>query len=338
VSGEFASISAIRAVLPTPGAPVGIWIGDDAASVALPFRPDRGPEWLLLAADTVVAGVHADLGLTGLDDLGWKAMAASISDIAAMGGDAGHALVTVAGPPDTDLALLYRGIAAAAVRFGCPVVGGDLTNASDVVVTVAVTGYCAGPPVTRAGAQAGDVVWVTGPLGAAAAGLRLLRQSGGGQSRGGRSGGEGGAAGSLGVASGDVFRAAVEAHARPVPRLAAGRAARQCGATAMIDVSDGLSADLDHLATASGVGLRLASVPVHPAATPEEALGGGEDFALAFCAPESADLEGAFAGLDTPIRIGRCTEDPAERTLAGAPLARAGWEHHWGPAPSGETR
>lgn len=97
----------------------------------------------------------------------------------------------------------------------------------------------------------------------------------------------------------------------------------------MIDVSDGLSADLDHVATRSGVGIRLDDLPVHSEATLEEALGGGEDFALVFCAPPSAPVESAFHGLDTPVRIGRCTDDPAERTLRGEPLARIGWEHRW---------
>lgn len=302
--GEFASISAIQALLPVPNKSVDIWIGDDAASVDLP----EGLGHLLLAADTVVAGVHADLRLTGLDDLGWKALAASLSDIAAMGGEPGHALVTVAAPPETDLALLYGGIAAASREYGCPVVGGDLTNARDIVVTVAVTGYSWGPPVARGGARPGDEIWVTGPLGAAAAGLRLL---------------------SAGSTADPAGREAMRAHARPVPLLAAGRAARAAGATAMIDVSDGLSADLDHVATASGVGLRLDSVPVHPAATLEEALGGGEDFALAFCAPESAGVEVAFAALDTPIRVGRCTAEPGERTLGGVEFTPSGWEHQW---------
>ena len=98
----------------------------------------------------------------------------------------------------------------------------------------------------------------------------------------------------------------------------------------MIDISDGLAADLDHVATASGVGLRLDTVPVHPAATLEEALGGGEDFALAFCAPESAGVEVAFAALDTPIRIGRCTSEAGERTLGGEPFTPSGWQHRWG--------
>lgn len=127
----------------------------------------------------------------------------------------------------------------------------------------------------------------------------------------------------------DVEREAIAAHARPRPQLPAGRAARRAGVTAMIDVSDGLSADLDHVATESGVGLRLDRVPVHPAATLEEALTGGEDFALAFCAPESADVEEAFAALVTPIRIGRCTSDPTERTLGGAPFTPSGWQHGW---------
>ena len=318
MTGEFAAISTIRTLLPVPPDGVGIWIGDDAAAVSLPSAPADPAEdagWLLLAADSVVGGVHADLALTGLDDLGWKAMAASISDIAAMGGEPGYALVTVAAPPDTDLSLLYEGVAAAAREFGYPVVGGDLTNATDIVVTVAVTGYARGRPVARGGARPGDLIWVTGPLGAAAAGLRLLRS--GRSVRGAR------------IPSRSVEDEAIRAHARPRPLLTAGRAARRAGATAMIDVSDGLSADLDHVATESGVGLRLDRVPVHPAATLDEALSGGEDFALAFCAPESAGVEVAFAALDTPIRIGRCTADPAERTLGGEQLTPAGWQHGW---------
>jgi thiamine-monophosphate kinase len=306
---------------------VAVWIGDDAAAVALPAE---GSGWLLLAADTVVAGVHADLALTGVDDLGWKALAASVSDIAAMGGDPGHALVTVAGPPDTDLDGLYRGLASAAREMGCPVVGGDLTNADQLVVTVAVTGYCRdGPPVRRSGARAGDAIWVTGPLGGAAAGLRLLRAGVASQVMADDTVGDD-------TVADDTVRQVIAAHARPRAQLPAGRAARRAGATAMIDVSDGLSADLDHLAAASGVGVALDSVPVHPAATLEEALAGGEDFALVFCAPETAEVELAFAGLNTPIRIGRCTADRAERTLAGAPLAAHGWQHGFGPSTGRE--
>jgi thiamine-monophosphate kinase len=333
--GEFAAVSAIHALLPRPGESVGIWIGDDAAAVAL--AGSAGADWLLLAADTVVAGVHADLALTGLDDLGWKAMAASISDIAAMGGEVGHALVTVAGPPGTDLEVLYQGIAAASLEFGCPVVGGDLTNARDVVVTVAVTGFCTGSPVRRDGARPGDGVWVTGPLGASAAGLRLLRDGSVSALPTLTSTGVGSASDAIHGARLD----AVRAHARPVPRLSAGRSARAAGATAMIDVSDGLTADLDHIARSSGVGLRLESVPVHRAATVEEALTGGEDFELAFCAPDAAAVEAAFSGRAAPVRIGTCTASPGERTLDGRPFVPSGWEHGWDepvdPGPSGRA-
>jgi thiamine-monophosphate kinase len=299
LTGEFAAIDAIRGRLRSPPADQ-VWIGDDAAVLPAP-----GEGVLLLAIDTVVGGIHADLSLTGLDDLGWKALAASVSDIAAMGGDPGHALVSVAGPSGTDLETLYRGIRDAAEAFDCPVVGGDLTNAGDLVVTVAVSGTCAGPPVLRRGANAGDDVWVTGPLGSSAAGLRRLRE---------------------GCGRSD---AATSAHARPVPRLAEGRAARLAGATAMIDVSDGLAADLGHVAESSGVAVELSDVPVAAAASLDEALQGGEDFELVFCTPPSADVIGAFAGLRTPVRIGVCVEGPPALRLHGAVLEQSGWEHRW---------
>ena len=255
-----------------------------------------------------MAGVHADLALTGLDDLGWKAVAAAVSDIAAMGGDPGHALVTVTAPPGTDLNLLYAGISAAARETGCPVVGGDLTTGDQIVVTVAVTGAVIGEPVTRGGARPLDEVWVTGPLGASAAGLRLLRSA---------------------SDLDDYGRQAIAAHARPIPKLPAGRAARRAGATAMIDVSDGLLADLEHVAAASGVGLRLQEIPLHPAAELEEALSGGEDYELAFCAPPGAGIPAALAeaGQPEPVRIGVCTANPGERLLGGVPYTPRGWEH-----------
>jgi len=308
VTGEFAAIAAIRASLPEPADPAEVWIGDDAAVLALPAG-----DHLLLAADTVVAGVHADLSLTGLDDLGWKALMAAVSDVAAMGGEAGVAVVTVAGPPGTDLALLYRGLGAAAAASGCPIVGGDLTNAGDLVVTVAVTGSCAGAPVCRSGARPGDVVWVSRRVGASAAGLRRYRAL------------------AAGAEKAEDDAPLLRAHARPTADLAAGQAARAAGAHAMIDVSDGLVADLGHIATASGVAVRLDRVPVAAGATREEALGGGEDFALAFCAPDEAAVAAAFAGLPAPIRIGICTAGAPGVVVEGQPVdvATAGWEHQW---------
>jgi thiamine-monophosphate kinase len=302
LTGEFAAIEWIRALLPGPSGDDQVWIGDDAAVVPVPAGGV-----LLLAADSVVAGVHADMGLTGLADLGWKAMAACLSDIAAMGGLPLWALVTVAGSSADGLRELYEGIGEAARRFECPVVGGDLTDAPSLVVTVAVTGSCESRPVLRSGARPGDCVWVTGPLGASSAGLRLLRDRDG--------------------LSNAHAAGHTRAHARPVPRLAEGRAARAAGATAMIDVSDGLAADVAHLADDSAVGISLDLVPVAEGATPDEARYGGEDFELVFCAPRGAPVEQAFAGMRPPLRIGECTQRHRGVRLAGTELQARGWEH-----------
>ncbi len=158
--------------------------------------------------------------------------------------------------------------------------------------------------MTRAGASAGDVLVVTGPLGGSAAGLRLLR-------------------------SGRGDGPLVEAHRRPRARLAEGRVAAEAGATAMIDVSDGLALDLHRLADASGVGFVLDAVPVAPGARLDEALGGGEDYELVVATPDPGALGAAFAGagLRPPMVIGRCTAEIGERLLGGEPLGRLGFEH-----------
>jgi len=286
------------------------WIGDDAAVLA----PPDGV--LLLATDAAVAGVHADLGLVGLDDLGWKALTATVSDIAAMGGRPTHALVTICGPPGTDLDRLNAGVAEASAEWSCPVVGGDLSGAPVVVVVVAVSGSVESggrPPVARSGAVPGDRLFVTGPLGGSAAGLRLLRE-------------EAGPPAGAGLA--DV----VAAHRRPRARVAEGETARRAGASAMIDVSDGLSIDAGRLARASGVGLALDGVPVAAGATEDEALGGGEDYELVVATGDPEGLLAAFAavGLRPPLPIGRCSDDPEERRVGGRPLGEAGWQHELG--------
>jgi thiamine-monophosphate kinase len=260
-------------------------IGDDCAVVEGP-----GGDVLLLAADTVVEGVHADLGLTSEADFGWKALAANLSDVAAMGGRPLHALVTVVLPTGRSLEAVYEGLLECSAEYGVPIVGGDLSAGPALVVTVSVTGTVdgVGDPVRRSGARPGDGLYVTGPLGASAAGLR----------------GNGPAA----------------PHARPVPRLAEGVAARQAGATAMLDLSDGLLLDVRRLADASGVGVVIDSVPVAAGATEEDALGGGEDFELLAASP---------VALRGWVRIGACTADPQERRLGGDPLPEGGWEHRW---------
>jgi thiamine-monophosphate kinase len=316
---EFALIERLRQRLVGP--PDQIWVGDDVAVVPGPNGA------MLLAADAVVAGVHADLSLVGLDDMGWKAMVANVSDIAAVGGRPCCAVVTVAGPLGTiDFDLLYDGLTEASAAYVCPIVGGDLTSSATLMVSVAIVGDAGtadllvgsgdqdGPPgpVLRSGAKAGDTIFVTGPLGSSAAGLQLLQ-------------------------TGRVSEAPdlALAHRRPRARLDEGTAARVAGATAMIDVSDGLAADLRHIADASCVGVVLDRVPVaigvnRVSNDPEAlALGGGEDYELLFTAPDPDLVETTFAerGLGTPLRIGRCTADAGERRLRDGDLPVAGWEH-----------
>jgi len=291
--------------------PVGeVWIGDDAAVIA---RPEGR---LVLCCDAVVAGVHADLSFVGLDDLGWKAVTTAVSDVGAVGGRPRHVLLTFCAPPETDLEAVARGAAEAARRWGCPVVGGDVTTSSQLMVSAAVTGELEGqpPPVLRSGASAGDTVLVTGPLGGSAAGLRVLRAGWGRPDVG---------------LDDPALGALVRAHRRPQARLTEGITARAAGATAMMDVSDGLGIDLHRLAEASGVGIALDDVPVVPGATEEEALAGGEDYELVIVTPAPARLTSAFAAasLRPPIPVGRCTDDPSERTMRGKPLARRGFEH-----------
>jgi thiamine-monophosphate kinase len=184
-------------------------------------------------------------------------------------------------------------------------------------VSVAVTGTLdGGQPVLRSGASPGDLLYVTGPLGSSAAGLTLLRA------------GRAGEAPDLALA-----------HRRPRARVAEGRAARAAGATAMIDVSDGLASDVRHLATRSGVGIALERVPVAVGVARAmgddglaAALGGGEDYELVFAAPDAGRVELTFsaAGLTVPLLIGRCTADPTERRLGDGDLPEAGWEHTFG--------
>jgi len=287
--GEFAALARIAALLPYRAAGGQVWIGDDAALLAPLARP-------LLAIDTVVEGVHADLTRSSVADFGWRAVVVNVSDIAAMAGSPIACVVAVSGPPTTDLDELYEGIAEASAEYQVPVVGGDLTNGPFLVVSVAIVGEARqGGPVLRSGARADDEVWVTGPLGAAAAAVRTAHPVG-----------------------------------RPRARLEEGHAAAAVGATAMIDVSDGLGADLGHVLDASGVGAALDGLPVAPGATEDDALGGGEDYELLFTAPAGAPVARHFAerGLREPIRIGVCTA-ALERTLRGRPLPRRGWEHEW---------
>ncbi len=277
-----------------------VHVGDDAAVLA----PLVGEA--VVSTDVAVAGVHLDLTLFSLEDLGYKAVASAVSDLAAMGAWPRGCVVGVAAPPGTDLEALHHGVGDAAEALGCPVVGGDLTAASQVMLCVTVLGECPGRgALLRSGARPGDTILVTGPLGAAAAGWRRRREGA------------------------DLEDPLVLAQRRPRPRLAEGRAARGAGASAAMDLSDGLGLDLHRLADASGVGFELDGVPVAPGATLEEALRGGEDYELVITTADPGRLEMVFASrsLAAPLRIGRVVTDPAHRVLGGEPLARGGFEH-----------
>ncbi len=291
-----------------PAPPGELWFGDDAAVIRI-----ADPR-LVVATDIAVAGVHADLALLTEEDLGWRAVAATVSDIAAMGARPTHLLSSLCVAPDTDLDGLCAGVAAAAGVWGCIVVGGDLSRSAVAMASITVLGTLEDNPaeaLTRSGSRAGERIFVTGPLGSSAAGLRYLR---------------------AGELAEGPSAAAIEAHRRPRARVEEGLAARRAGASALMDISDGLLLDLDRMGRSSGVGIVIESVPVDPEATVEEALSGGEDFELLIVTAHPEALLTAFksAGLRPPVPLGLCTNDPLERLLDGARFEGRGYQHEIG--------
>jgi thiamine-monophosphate kinase len=313
-------VAAARARLPEgPLPPVGeVWIGDDAAVVASGTHAQ-----VLLATDLVVQDVHVDLRLCSVEDVGYKAMMVTVSDLAAMGARPDRALASIVAPPDIDLQQLASGLAEASEACDCVIVGGDLSGGPVVVVSVAVYGALGvGPatgPLLRSGAEPGDRLFVTGPLGGSAAGFRLLRQRLHDRPPGGQE---------LPPSALDRL---VLAHRRPRARLDEGEVARLAGASAAIDISDGLASDIGHLARSSGVGISLDAVPVIEGATEEEALHGGEDYELVVATPDPRRISDAYrsAGLRPPVPIGWVTGTPGEMVLRGEPLPPGGWIHRF---------
>ncbi len=316
-----------------PRAPAGErWAGDDAA--VLEVAPGR----CVVSCDTAVAGVHADLGVLSEADLGWRAVAGALSDLAAMAAEPVGVLLGLTVPRDGAPEAVLEGAVACAEAHGVPVVGGDLSEAPVVTLCVSVVGRTATAfgPVGRDGARPGDWLALTGPVGAAAAGLRVLREAGARDgrldpNRGGCAPGE--------EPSGAAWADLVRAHRRPRARLAEGLAAGRAGVRAMVDVSDGLALDLHRLADASGVGVVLWDVPVAPGARFEEAVGGGEDYELVMATADLARLQTGFAraGLSEPLVVGRVVADPEHRTWRGEPLPRAGYEHGRAQGPAGSA-
>ena len=316
---EFALIERLRDRFESAGGPSihpgDLWIGDDAAAVTLPHVGR-----VVLATDLVVDGVHVDAALCEPEDIGWKALMVTVSDLGAMGADVSFALLSVAAPVGFAIERLGAGVAEAAAIVGCAVVGGDLSASPVLVVSVTAVGSVPDDGhalLRRDGARAGDHLFVTGQLGGSSAGLRLLR------------GGDSGDSGDSGVVQSEL----AAAYRRPMARMVEGSVARRAGATACIDISDGLLADLVHVAEASGVGLELEAGEsvVVAGATRHEALAGGEEYELVLATPDPDGLVEAFraAGLRPPLAIGRCTGEDGVYSLDGGPLPEGGWRHQF---------
>lgn len=277
-----------------------VHVGDDAAIL----NPLVGQA--IISTDVAVWGVHLDRELFPIRDLGFKAVAAAVSDLAAMGARPRALVLAVTAPPGTDLDELHYGAAEAAQLTNCPIVGGDLSSGVDVCVAVTVLGECpGGGAVERRGARAGDEIFVTAPLGAAAAGLRRRR------------------------AGAELNDELVLAHRRPWPRLREGVAARDAGVSAMMDLSDGLGLDLHRLADASDVGFHLRDIPVAAGATLDEAISGGEDYELLIVTGNPDRLRMIFRdrGLSAPIAIGVVVDERSRRRWLDEKFEREGYEH-----------
>lgn len=308
--GEFGLIDRITAGLTASG-PVLLGTGDDAAVL----RPAGD---VVVSTDTMVEGVHFRTDWSSAQDVGRKLVAACVSDAEAMGAAPIAVVVSLAMPKQTTTEWVdgfSSGVREECERCGAQLVGGDTTSAPVVVVTATVYGDLGGViPVTRSGARPGDIVAFAGRLGWAAAGLAAL-------TRGFRS-----------------PRAVVVAHRVPEPPYGQGRVAADAGATAMIDVSDGLLADLDHLARASGVGVELDS-SAFQTTEPQQAvaaaigggnpldfqLTGGDDHALAATFPPGAVPSGWTV-------IGRVVASEPGVLVDGAEWTSTtpGWQHFSG--------
>ena len=330
--GEFEWIERLVEILGPAATGVGgrLAIGDDVAVLHGP-----GEEWWAWTVDALVEGVHFRFDWLEPEEIGHRALAASLSDLAASIAEPVGALVTVAGAAatlDGSLEGIYRGIGDLARRTGCPILGGDLSRAEGPLhLTVTAIGRCGREPPGRGGAEPGDELAITGRLGAPAAAIELLGRSRENPSR-------------LAEAR---EHASMTRLARPSPRVAeAAWLADRTELHAVIDVSDGLSSDAQHLAGRSRVrvALDVDRIPIHPATleaarltglnAADWALHGGEEFELLFCAPAGSVERLALSfeeRFGIPLtRIGTVEAGTGVVRREGAnerPLERGGWDH-----------
>jgi thiamine-monophosphate kinase len=316
---ELELLESLERVLAPGGPRVLHWLGDDAAVV-------RARGYAVTSVDTMVDGVHFRLGQLSPEEIGGRALGAALSDLAAMAAEPGEAYLALGVPPGfslDDAQALVAGAGRLASNCGVTICGGDVTAAGALLVSVTVVGWSDDPAelVTRDGARPGDLVAVTGRLGGAGAGLALLD----------------------GRASADPATAA-ELHrryARPEPRIRAGRVLSRLGATAMIDVSDGLATDARHLATASGarIEIELEKLPLVPGVAEVAAQLGadpfqfaataGDDYELCVCLPPNTEAtwDGLPRDAGTEITpVGRVTEGSAGLSFGAGPEL-SGYEH-----------
>ncbi len=306
--GEFELIERLAGHLPGPIGAGVVGIGDDAAAIP------SGEGLLLLTCDIAVAGRHFLPGLTPMADVGWKVATSSVSDIVACGGLPTCALISLGVPAqaaEIDFDELYRGLAEAAAHYGFQVLGGNVSGAGDLLVDCFMLGK-APQFISRGGVRAGDFVAVSGNLGDSQAGLELLKQG----------------------AASEAERKLLHRHLRPRARTDLVELL-QAAATAAIDISDSLAAELHHLAAASGVRLEVdgAAVQISPqlksyakarGADPlAGALFGGEEYQLLFTFPPEQSGRAEEAGASI---IGNA-KDGAGVFLSGEPLEAKGWDH-----------
>jgi thiamine-monophosphate kinase len=324
--GEFDLLARLRERLPADGTRVEVGSGDDAA-VTVPGGATA------TSVDALVEGVHFRREEASLDLVGRKSLATALSDLAAMGAEAGEAYVVLGAPADlgeSELLLVLDGLIALAAETGTTLAGGDLTRAPALTLAVTVVGHAPTPRslVTRGGATPGDRLLLTGEIGGAATGRLLLENP------------------SLGSAVSPATAERLQARQLdPSPRLRSGRALAAAGAKAMIDVSDGLAADAGHLAAAGGVGLRIdaGSIPLAEGVAEiaaaagldplELAASGGEDYELLVALPpqrlEEASAKVIDAGEATLTAIGEVVSGQGvEIRLPGGSLLEArGYDH-----------